>query len=176
MIKGSWWPMLNGRTILYGEKNPISITSPFELKNILGSYTQSVEEFREYHLYAKSSKVYSIDQVIITKIETNLPILCINALGSVISTGWNNARLSQDNNIITSKDEILEFSFVADEPTGIVNPIISPVSATMFMPFHNWKSVKIIAATNSKTIELGKPLELFDSGHFIITPINRKSD
>ena len=29
--KGGWWPVLNGQQILYGQTNPVSITSPFEL-------------------------------------------------------------------------------------------------------------------------------------------------
>ena len=29
--RGSWWPTLNGRTILYGQQNQIGIISPFKV-------------------------------------------------------------------------------------------------------------------------------------------------
>jgi hypothetical protein len=29
--RGLWWPVLNGRTILYGKHNPVAITSPVEV-------------------------------------------------------------------------------------------------------------------------------------------------
>jgi len=35
--RGSWWPVLNGRTILYGKQNGAVLTSPFELADYGGS-------------------------------------------------------------------------------------------------------------------------------------------
>lgn len=29
--QGGWWPMLNGRRILYGSRNKVAVLSPFEL-------------------------------------------------------------------------------------------------------------------------------------------------
>ena len=31
VARGNWWPVLNGGTILYGKRNPVSIMSPVEL-------------------------------------------------------------------------------------------------------------------------------------------------
>jgi hypothetical protein len=33
--KGEWWPVLNGKRILYGQRNPVAVLSPFELEGTL---------------------------------------------------------------------------------------------------------------------------------------------
>lgn len=38
---GSWWPMLNGKRILYGEKNKMGIISPFEVSGSAYSMEKS---------------------------------------------------------------------------------------------------------------------------------------
>lgn len=138
MIKGSWWPVLNGKQILYG-----SNSGPQEM-------------------------IKSVERVILTKVDVVPPLLNISVLGTVNSTGWGSPRLSQLVYIKPPQDGIWEFQFMADRPEGIVNTVITPVFALHTIPFPNWKGVRIISSTNSKTVEINETMQPLQTGCFSI--------
>jgi len=112
--------------------------------------------------------ILCIEQVILTKITTEPPILQISAIGYTNSTGWKNPRLSQLIYVMPPLDDIWEFHFVADKPSGKVKKILTSINASTMIPFPEWKGVKISAANNSKTVEFGDPLKEIKSGYFIV--------
>jgi hypothetical protein len=94
--------------------------------------------------------VYKVDRVT-AKMEGNTVV--IHAYGRVRTTGWKDAELVATKGTAT----ILAFRFVAEKPTGIVSPMITPIDAEkttspLLPPFP--RKVKIIAETNSKTVTI----------------------
>jgi len=135
VIKGMWWPILNGRRILLGENNFIGIISPIELAGFLANEItdKKSQEDKTLDFQDRTKPVLSIEQVILTKIETNPSMLLINTVGTVNSTGWRNPRLSQYIYVMPPSDNIWEFGFYADEPSGIISPLIAPIQASFML-------------------------------------------
>ena len=99
-------------------------------------------------------KLYSVTQVAVTKVSEQPLRLFIQADGLASTTGWKNPRLdgSGDPN---PADAILEFSFEADRPTGIVLQMLTPISAALQVdPPNGAEAVTVIARTNQMTVHV----------------------
>lgn len=167
--KGGWWPVLNGHKILYGQLNPICITSPFELK--VDTLEPDTVPFTSAYMSAdKSHPVFTVDYVEIALLKSNPPKLLINVLGTVRTSGWANPRLLPRIYVQPPPDGIWEFDFVADPPTGIALQVITPIFASYLFEgdFSEWKGVRVVAETNSKEKKFGEPRENAYSGYSVI--------
>ncbi|WP_294825084.1 hypothetical protein [uncultured Flavobacterium sp.] len=95
-------------------------------------------------------KIFAVKDVIISIGKSNPPTLIINAEGDVPTTGWKGGILSPYIYAKQPEDGIYEFDFIAQEPGGIVNEVITPISASYsdeaFDP--EIKGVKIYASNN----------------------------
>lgn len=82
--------------------------------------------------------------------EFNPSVLFITADGRVSSSGWTAPRLSPRFYIAPPADGIWDFDFYADAPTGIVLPVLLPVSASTFTEAPSWlKGVRVHAQNNA---------------------------
>ena len=94
--------------------------------------------------------VYKVDRVT-ARLEGNTVV--IHAYGKVRTTGWKDAELVAAKGTAST----LTFRFVAEKPTGIVSPMITPIDAEkttgpLLPPFP--RKVKVISETNSKTVTI----------------------
>jgi hypothetical protein len=86
--------------------------------------------------------------------------ILLAATGTVISSGWSNARLTPRFYIRPPADGIWDFDFMAEEPSGIVLPVTLPVAAYTEFGAPDWlKGLRIHAekgAFDVKTIGSAK--------------------
>lgn len=98
-------------------------------------------------------------KVNILPLQKQSPCLYISAQGVVSSTGWEAPQLAP---VETDCPKSFRcFEFVAKPPTGITNPVITPVSADYKL--ENWqhvKKIKVIAKENSIIVPVKKPGQL----------------
>lgn len=97
-------------------------------------------------------KIFQVTQVTVIKHGESPATLCIQASGLAASSGWTNPRLDNaaDPN---PEDAVLEFSFDADRPTGVVLPVLTPISASVnITPENGADAVIVTARTNSITV------------------------
>ncbi len=98
-----------------------------------------------------ATKVASVDGATVTILKSAPRILKVEANGQVPTGGWKKGRLQKPHPIIVPGDGIYPLDFVADKPTGIVNQMVTPITASPY----TWnkypadlKGVRISAATN----------------------------
>jgi hypothetical protein len=78
--------------------------------------------------------------------------LLVSAEGLAATAGWSNARLD-DSLDPNPKDAVLELSFDADRPQGLVPQVLTPIVATVVLdPKHGADAVIVSARTNSITV------------------------
>lgn len=80
--------------------------------------------------------------------------LIIYAEGQASSSGWTNGALQPHIYVSPPADGVYEFDFVADEPTGIDNPVLTPIDALFVwdkMPDH-LEGVKVYAENNDMSV------------------------
>ncbi len=118
-------------------------------------------------------RIYKVTKISVSIVKTKPPKLVIGCDGQVVSSGWSNGRLEPRIYVMPPADGIMDFDFVADPPTGISMPVITPISVTEIIdrdPSHFWgkgkplKGVRIHASANKMTKELDyqKSVELFE--------------
>jgi hypothetical protein len=115
------------------------------------------------------SRVYSISTVMAALNKKNPPDLVIVATGEVPSTGWSDVVLSPYIYITPPADGIWDFDFIGKPPTGIVNSVILPVSASFEVadvdlasfwgPGQPLTGVRIHARANSLDAQIGSSLD-----------------
>jgi len=95
--------------------------------------------------------ILEVQNVKLTIYKTNPPTLHILAEGVVPTPGYKNPTLIPYVYVQFPPDGIWDFSFVADQPDGPVQQVLSPICAT-----YNWegypeklKGVRIHSSTNS---------------------------
>ena len=161
--KGGWWPVLNGQRVLYGQNNPISIPSPFELNS--ESYDIDVL----LQTVSRESKIYMVHTVDLVLLKKNPPILKIVAGGVVNSCGWTNPRLIPRVYVQPPPDGIWEFDFVAEPPTGITIPTLSLIDAIYLREgfSYDWKGVRVYSEKNYVEKMFDKVLEITAEGNLI---------
>ncbi len=95
--------------------------------------------------------VYSVQSVALTLEKILPPNLVVTATGEVTSTGWSDARLDPVVYIQPPPDGIYDMTFVAKAPTGITQPVISPVDGFgRYEPMpEDLRGVRVHAVTNS---------------------------
>jgi hypothetical protein len=77
-------------------------------------------------------------------------VLYVVASGTVPTSGWSNGQLSPRIYVTPPADGIWDFDFVAEEPHGIVLPVLSPISGSHIGTAPGWLSgVRVIAASNN---------------------------
>lgn len=96
--------------------------------------------------------VHSVEQVkaeALVGIPENPPVLRISAEGWTPTSGWSRPALLPYMYIDIPKDGVLDLSFVAEAPEGIVLKVLSKISVTETMPVPYWvMGVRVHAATN----------------------------
>lgn len=98
-----------------------------------------------------SEKIYSVTSVTLTIEKRNPPVLVINAEGVTNTNGWSGGHLEPYVYVHPPLHGIYEFDFLANKPTGIVNPVLTPITAKPY-EWENFpaelKGVKVYASTN----------------------------
>ena len=76
----------------------------------------------------------------------------IVAEGEVNSSGWSNPRLLPYTYVRSPEDGMWGFDFVADAPSGISRPVLTPIRAEYLMKEvpEGFNGVRVHAATNFK--------------------------
>lgn len=114
-------------------------------------------------------KIYRVLRVHVVRQSESPLTLLINAEGLTTTSAWSNARLdvSGDPNPF---DAIVELSFEADRPGGIVPQLLTPISATLIMtPNHGADAVVINSRTNSLTVHASEFIVPFVPGGQVTT-------
>lgn len=108
------------------------------------------------------TKIYKIDSV-------NLAVsgaakVKVSAVGKVRTSGWTGAQLVPSSDRKESAGDgaviTMHYDFVATKPSGVVNPVISPITAETTLPAPPaGKTIKVIvrSETNEKEDSLGSP-------------------
>ncbi len=105
-------------------------------------------------------KVFRVTQVTVIKQSESPLRLIIQVMSLAASSGWTNPRLENSADP-TPADAVLEFSFEADRPSGIVLPVLTPISAsTEVSPSNGADAVIVSARTNSITVHASKFLTI----------------
>jgi Peptidase inhibitor I78 family len=74
-------------------------------------------------------RIPSVDSVTIHILKSNPPQIAVSAIGKVPTSGWSNPALGAWFYIVAPKDGIQDFDFYADAPSGIVLPVVLPITA-----------------------------------------------
>ncbi|RMB36300.1 hypothetical protein C8J47_1837 [Sphingomonas sp. PP-F2F-G114-C0414] len=97
--------------------------------------------------------IYSIGCVHVETVKSLPPTLKIEADGFVNTSGWKNPTLSKHIYVTPPKDGVQGYDFVADEPGGIVAPVLTPVETAYTDQQDDWvTAVAIHSATNTVTV------------------------
>jgi hypothetical protein len=75
-------------------------------------------------------QILQVNQVIVTKISESPLRIQVQAMGLASTGGWKNPRLDNSGDPKPS-DAVVELSFEADRPSGVVIQVLSPISATI---------------------------------------------
>ena len=152
--KGGWYPVLNGKIILYGQEKPALIPSPFKLGTKThdpGPLLQDLGKlFESYVLVNDFKPVYYVRHIDLTIMKSNPPKLFINAYGAARTAGWKNAQLKMRQYIEFPSDGVVEFDFIAKPPSGVVPQVVTGIlaSCTYEGDFSKWKGVRVYSETN----------------------------
>lgn len=105
-------------------------------------------------------KIFQVTQVNVIKQSESPLKLIIQVMGLAASTGWTNPRLDNSADP-TPADAVLEFSFEADRPSGIVLPVITPIAASIEVnPSNGADAVIVSSRTNSITVHASEFMTL----------------
>jgi hypothetical protein len=108
-------------------------------------------------------RVLCVDSVQVATLESKPPQFAITANGKVPSSGWTQPELTQWFYVVPPQDGIQDYDFVAQPPSGIVLPVVTPISVfhpDPRDPRHYWgkgkplKGVRIHARENSMEAKL----------------------
>lgn len=114
-------------------------------------------------------RVLEVTSVDLSLVKTKPPQIHIVTHGTVPTSGWKHPRLSPWFYIQPPADGIQDFDFVADAPTGIVRPMITPIvgeatiprdPADYWGPGKELCGVRIHARSNTKETTFGATEEL----------------
>lgn len=75
------------------------------------------------------ANILSVKEGRIYILKSNPPQWSVKAEGIAATPNWSNPRLEQRYYINFPEDGIQDFDFVADPPSGIVNQVLSPITA-----------------------------------------------
>ena len=78
-------------------------------------------------------RIFSIDDVHLYSLPIAASMIGITASGHAASTGWTNPQLGAWFYIAPPADGIQDFDFYADEPSGVVLPVPTSVSASLIV-------------------------------------------
>jgi hypothetical protein len=73
-------------------------------------------------------RVLCVDSVQVAILESKPPQFAVMANGKVPSTGWTQPELSMWFYVVPPEDGIQDYDFVARPPSGIVLPVVTPIS------------------------------------------------
>ncbi len=105
-------------------------------------------------------KVFQVTQVTVIKQSESPLRLVIQVMGLAASSGWTNPRLDNSDDP-TPADAVLELSFEADRPSGIVLPVITPIAAsTEVSPSNEVDAIIVSSRTNSITVHASEFMTL----------------
>jgi hypothetical protein len=94
------------------------------------------------------TRIYRVDSVTISVIKTNPPRLHIYVQGTAATSGWSSPRLRPFVYVQPPPDGIWDFDFVAEPPTGITLPVLTPIQAQINWPDAKINGVRIHAVSN----------------------------
>ena len=88
-------------------------------------------------------------------LKRNPPIYLFEVHGMASTSGWTNVRLEPRVYVMPPEDGIWEFDLVGDQPTGMVLPMLTPVSAFGMMEWNkDLRGFRVYSATNSIEYEI----------------------
>lgn len=100
--------------------------------------------------------IYSITSLHLSLNKKNPPDLIIDAHGETRSNNWTHPELQPWIYVQPPPDGIYDFDFVAEPPSGISNPVITPIQAQYVwqdLPDHV-RGIRVHSETNSETAYL----------------------
>jgi hypothetical protein len=106
-------------------------------------------------------RIMSVAAVTVDTLESRPPRFVLSASGSVSSSGWTRGRLRPMPMKEEPKDGIYQFEFLANPPSGIVLPVISPISTERPAvwrpepPTAEVKGIRVFAAQNDILVPAG---------------------
>lgn len=87
------------------------------------------------------------------------PVYMFEVHGTASTSGWTNVRLEPRVYVDPPADGIWEFDFVGDPPSGIVLPVLMPVSAFAMMEWNaDLRGFRVYSATNAIEYEINSSL------------------
>lgn len=101
------------------------------------------------------NKVSSVTKVRVGILESKPAQIVVSADGEVPTSGWKNPELAAWAYIKPPEDGIQDFDFIAERPTGIVLPMITPISGSGTTWKLDWmKGVRVHSASNGIVVML----------------------
>lgn len=118
-------------------------------------------------------QIYSIEELKITLIKTNPPVLLLNASGLALTSGWKNGQLVLKSSRSDIFNGLWKFDFVADPPSDIYLNALSPIETLYEFAYVPENKIHIVVsgATNSKDTyfgedaDPGKPMKVLDENN-----------
>jgi hypothetical protein len=111
-----------------------------------------------YKKLKDATPIYSMESIRVSLLKTNPPLIQIDAVGWVNSTGWSDGHLVPRVYANPPADGIFDFDFAAVPPSGIVIWVFCRIAATTVWTngdVSQVKGVRIHAATGSMEALLG---------------------
>lgn len=154
--EGVWWPVLNGRQILYGQQ-PFLMQSPFDLGDFQKAegVLQAQGDFYGVPIFApahdaakqRTRQIVEVCYVDLVVLETSPPKLLISVIGRANFTGWSDPILVPRQSRqpwFFGSDEAC-FDLMAYPPLGIEKDTPSPITAQLIYEgdFSKWKGVSV---------------------------------
>ena len=94
--------------------------------------------------------IHVVDDVVVSINKTNPPMLVVTANGRVDTAGWQHPALSRVEYVHPPADGIQDFGFAADAPDGIVEQVLTPITASHETVCPEWvKGARVKSATNA---------------------------
>jgi hypothetical protein len=106
-------------------------------------------------------QILSVENMTLLLVRTDPAQLHITAQGFVSSSGWSNSALVLiDEKSELSPDGVLDFNFIAEPPSGISLPVITPSTASFVWTKEASRvvAVRVVARTNEKTELVNNPI------------------
>ena len=97
-------------------------------------------------------RVLCVDSVQVAILESKPPQFAVMANGKVPSTGWTRPELSMWFYVVPPEDGIQDFDFVAEPPSGIVLPVVTPTRAIHGTTGARASRSKASASTRARTL------------------------
>lgn len=101
------------------------------------------------------AKIYTVETVNYTIYKSDPSQMSIQAIGTVTSSGWYDGILIPWVYVTEPSDEIMDFDFVANLPTGRVLWVMSPIEGMQTIQLEPWiKGIRVHAVNNKIEVKI----------------------